>query len=107
MVTTITVVFPNEPDANYDIDYYIRHHMPLIQSLWGKYGVKGWSVTKYGNGIDGSAPLYAFGSVVVWESAAGIETAFAGTEVAHIMGDVPNFSNKQPIFLIGEVVKEI
>ncbi|TQN71200.1 hypothetical protein CSHISOI_04289 [Colletotrichum shisoi] len=38
--------------------------MPLIQERWGKYGVVSWSVTKFQDGADGSAPLYAFGSVV-------------------------------------------
>ncbi|KAH6679905.1 ethyl tert-butyl ether degradation EthD [Plectosphaerella plurivora] len=105
MAVSITVVFPNEADAEYDIDYYITKHMPLIQSRWGKYGVKSWSVTKFGNGVDGSAPLYAFGSTVNWDNHEQIKTAFAGPEVGEIMGDVPNFSNKQPVFLVGEVLK--
>ncbi|WYZ45683.1 hypothetical protein EsH8_VIII_000999 [Colletotrichum jinshuiense] len=104
MVFTITVVFPNEPDAKYDIDYYVANHMPMIQDLWGKYGVKSWSVTKFQNSVDGSAPLYAFGSVVTWGSVDQMRTAFAGPEAEGIMGDVANFSNKHPIFLTGEVI---
>lgn len=104
MAKTVTVVFPNEPDAKYDMDYYIKRHMPLIQSLWSKHGLKSWSVTKYVEGVDGSQPLYAFGSTVTWDTEEAIKTAFAGVEVAEIMGDVQNFSNKQAIFLVGEVL---
>ncbi|OLN86556.1 hypothetical protein CCHL11_08522 [Colletotrichum chlorophyti] len=105
MTITITVVFPNEADAKYDIDYYVNKHMPLIQERWGQYGVKSWSVTKFQNGADGSAPLYAFGSTVSWDNLDQIKSAFAGPEAAEIMGDVSNFSNKQPIFLTGEVLR--
>lgn len=104
MAVTVTVVFPNEPDAKYDIEYYMAKHMPLIETRWGKYGIKSWSATKYSNGIDGSPPLYAFGSVVTWDNEEQVKTAFTGPEVGEIMADVPNFSNKQPIFLIGELL---
>ncbi|KAF4774338.1 ethyl tert-butyl ether degradation [Colletotrichum scovillei] len=104
MTVTITVVFPNDPDAEYDINYYTTKHMPLIQEQWRKYGVTSWSVTKFQPGADGIPPLYAFGSTVTWDSLQQIKAAFAGPEAAGIMGDVPNFSNKQPIFLTGEVL---
>jgi len=102
MTATITVLFPNEPDAKYDIDYYVKHHMPLIQERWAQYGVKGWFATKFSNGIDGTPPLYAFGSTVEWESHEHIKTAFAGPEAKEIMEDIANFSNKQAVFLMGD-----
>lgn len=37
----ITVVFPNDADAQYDIEYYTKHHIPLILKDWAKYGVTG------------------------------------------------------------------
>ncbi|KAJ9139154.1 hypothetical protein NKR23_g8126 [Pleurostoma richardsiae] len=106
MAFTVTVVFPDEPDAKYDIDSYVEHHMPLVQSCWGKYGLQSWSATKFVDGVDGSHPLYAFGSVVVWDTEESIKTAFAGPEVAEIMGDVAAFSNKHAVFLMGEVLAE-
>lgn len=101
----ITVVFPNEPDAKYDIDYYGLHHMPLVKEQWAKYGVTGWNVRKFEPGPDGAEPKYAFGSDVFWESKEKLQAAFSGPEAAGIMGDVPNFSNKSPIFLYGQVFK--
>ncbi|RMJ16838.1 hypothetical protein CDV36_003471 [Fusarium kuroshium] len=103
MTFTITVLFPNEPDAKYDFDYYVSKHLPLIQERWGKYGVKSWSATQFTSGLDGSPSPYAFGSVVEWENADQIKTAFEGPEAAEIMGDVANFSNKQALFLLGRV----
>ncbi|KAF4246930.1 hypothetical protein CNMCM8980_007966 [Aspergillus fumigatiaffinis] len=105
MASSITVVFPNDADAEYDIDYYTKNHLPLIEKHWSKFGLKGWSVTRFVPGLDGSKPLYAFGSEVFWESEEGIKNAFASPETAEIMGDIPRFSNKSPIFLIGEIMK--
>lgn len=100
----ITVVFPNDADAQYDIEYYTNHHMPSILKDWAKYGVTGWNVREFAPGPDGSAPLYAFGSDVFWKSAERLEGAFKGPEAGAIMADVLKFSNKPPVFLYGNVV---
>ena len=52
MAFTVTVVFPNDADAKYDVDYYTKTHMTLIEKHWSKYGLQGWSVTKYLPGLD-------------------------------------------------------
>lgn len=103
MPASITVLFPNEADAKYDINYYKIHHMPLIEKLWGHFGIISWSVTTFTPGPDGSEPAFTFGSVVNWSSAEDIKTAFADASVKQIMEDVPNFSNKHPTFLFGDV----
>ncbi|PYI02321.1 hypothetical protein BO78DRAFT_422682 [Aspergillus sclerotiicarbonarius CBS 121057] len=105
MSFTVTVVFPNDADAKYDIDYYTKTHMALIEKHWSKYGLKGWSVTKYVPGVDGTPPVYAFGSEAFWESEDGMKSAFGSPEVAEIMADVAHFSNKSPIFLLGQTIK--
>ncbi|KAM0274923.1 hypothetical protein ACHAQH_007732 [Verticillium albo-atrum] len=86
MTVTITVLCPNDADAKYDIDYY------------------SWSATKFGNGVDGSAPPYAVGSTATWGNGDQAKAAFAGPEVGQIMGDVANFSNKESVFLTGEIL---
>lgn len=64
----ITVVFPNDADAEYDITYYVEKHMPRIMDEWAKYGVTGWNVREFAPGPDGAKPMYAFGSDVFWSS---------------------------------------
>lgn len=93
MPASITVLFPNEADAKYDINYYKAHHMPLIEKLWGHDGITSWSVTTLKPGPDGSEPAFVFGSVVNWASAEAIKAAFAHESAPQIMQDVPNFSN--------------
>lgn len=104
MPATLTALFPSDPDATYDMDYYVKHHMPLVQRTIGKHGMSSWTATRFGPGVDGSEPRYTFGSVAYWDSLASIKAAFAAPEVTEVMGDVANFSNKQPVFLIGETL---
>ncbi len=36
MAYTVTVVFPIDADAQYDINYYTNSHMSLIEQHWSK-----------------------------------------------------------------------
>ncbi|KAB8078103.1 hypothetical protein BDV29DRAFT_20618 [Aspergillus leporis] len=99
MTHTITVLFPSDADADYNIGYYMFHHMTLIERHWKKYGLQRWSVTKFNLALDRSQPPYAFGSTVVWENETSLEEATGSAESAEIMRDVAKFSNKQPVFL--------
>ncbi|PWY68505.1 hypothetical protein BO94DRAFT_611434 [Aspergillus sclerotioniger CBS 115572] len=105
MSFTVTVVFPNDADAQYDINYYTKSHMVLIEKHWTKFGLQGWSVTKYVPGLDGTPGPYSFGSDVYWKDEEAMKAAFASPEVAEIMADVAHFSNKSPVFLFGRTVK--
>ncbi|KAF4919085.1 hypothetical protein CGCVW01_v008226 [Colletotrichum viniferum] len=107
MPATVTVLYPNEPDAKYDIDYYINKHMPLAGSTWKAFGVTSWSVTKYAPGPDGAEPKYAFAGILQWDSVESVKKALASADTAKIMQDVPNYSNKQPILLIGDEVHNV
>ncbi|KAL0931425.1 ethyl tert-butyl ether degradation [Colletotrichum truncatum] len=107
MAVTVSVLYPNEPDAKYDVDYYVNKHMPLAGSTWKDFGVKSWSVIKYAPGPDGTEPKYAFAGVLQWDSLENVKKALAAPETAKVMQDVPNYSNKQPVFLIGDEVKAV
>ncbi|SCO78534.1 uncharacterized protein FRV6_02747 [Fusarium oxysporum] len=106
MPATVTILYPNDADANYDLDYYVKHHMPLLGKLWGTKGLKSWTATKYGPGADGSPHPYAFGCSIAWETAGAIKAAFSGPEAGEVMADVAKFSNKQPIMLFGKQLAE-
>ncbi|KAI8937823.1 hypothetical protein NX059_005516 [Plenodomus lindquistii] len=104
--TTLTVIYPTDPDANYDIAYYKTKHMPLSLELWGAYGMKSFTVTTYGPGLDGSPPPYAFSATSVWESKEAIGQALAGPGMQKVTADAQNFttkSDKMPVFLVGEM----
>ena len=50
----ISILYPNEPDGRFDMDYYVDTHMPMSIELVSAYpGFKGASVER---GLGGEAP---------------------------------------------------
>ncbi|GKT49814.1 uncharacterized protein ColSpa_09995 [Colletotrichum spaethianum] len=105
MPFTVTVLYPNEADAKYDFDYYVNRHMPLAAAQWKSSGCTSWTATKYQATPDGKQPQYSFAGILEFESIESIHKALASPETAAVMQDVPNYSNKEPVFLIGEDAK--
>ncbi|KAF2422160.1 hypothetical protein EJ08DRAFT_653198 [Tothia fuscella] len=105
MTVHCTVLYPNDDDATFDMKYYLATHMPLVQEKFGPFGMSGYSVLKFQNGPDGSKPQYSVQATLHFDKAESVGKASkeAGEPV---FGDVPNFSNKSPIFLVADVVDD-
>lgn len=98
----VTVVYPNSAQAKFDITYYCKRHIPLVQRLLGA-ALKGVAVE---HGIAGGtpnspAPYLAIGQLQ-FDSVESFQAAF-GPHAQEIMGDVPNYTNVQPVIQISEV----
>ncbi|KAJ5160061.1 uncharacterized protein N7482_007065 [Penicillium canariense] len=104
MTYTAVVAYPNEPDTKFDIDYYLQSHMPLVAKLWGPVGLKSWKVAKYDSDITGASPKYLITATLVWESEEAGTAAVKSESAPTIFGDIPNFTNVQPITLAGSVI---
>ena len=103
MVYNATVLYPNEDDATFDMDYYLKTHMPLVMDTWGTHGLKKWEVIKFAAGPDGGKPQFSVQAILSFENADSVKNALASEETAKVFGDVKNFSNKGPVFLSGDV----
>ena len=106
MTFHVTVLYPNEDDTKFDLKYYLATHMPLVKKGWTQYGLKSYKVNEFGPGPDGSKPPFCIGATLVWGSGEEVQKAMGSEEAKGILGDIPNFCNKQPTFLTGEVVGE-
>jgi uncharacterized protein (TIGR02118 family) len=105
MVFHVNVLYPQTDDSKFDMDYYLKTHMPLVKSKWSSFGLKGYTVTQAQPGPDGAPPQYSVCAVLHWDSANDVGKALGDQSTAgEIMGDIPNFSNKQPVFVSGDVV---
>jgi uncharacterized protein (TIGR02118 family) len=103
MTVNCTVLYANEDDATFDMKYYLAKHMPFVQEKFGPHGMQGWEVIEFAPGPDGSKPQFSVQATLRFDKADSVGKAIeaAGEPV---FGDVKNFSNKQPAFLMGEVV---
>lgn len=100
---TVTVLYPANKGYTFDMDYYLKTHMPLASKRWGPLGLKQYYVAD----LRHTEQPYSVQATLVWEHADGALQAFKAAGDAHaaeIMGDVKNFSSEQPILLTGGVV---
>jgi len=98
----VTVLYPNAPDAKFDMKYYVSHHLPMVRdkcapachSIAAESGLAG--------GAPGSqAPYIAIGHLT-FDSAEAFQKAFT-PHAGEILGDIPNYTNTQPIIQISEI----
>ncbi len=102
MSITVTVMYPNDPGSNFDMDYYLSDHVDLVQSKWGNMGLNGAKIVKGIGTPDPDTPApYQVMAILDFESV----DALQGAVEAHgeeVMGDIPNFTNVAPVVQISE-----
>jgi len=103
MPTTITVLYENVEDATFDLDYYMAKHMPLMAEKFKPFGIKGGRVLKAVGAPFGAKPMYNINAMLEFASGDQFLAAVAA-ESGPVFGDVPNFSNKSPVVVIGDWV---
>ncbi len=98
----VSVLYPATAGGKFDMDYYLKKHMPMVQQKLGP-ACKRMAVDQ---GIAGGAPgapaTYAAMGHLYFETADAFQSAFAPHAQA-IMGDIPNYTNIQPVIQISEV----
>ncbi len=104
MATTITVLYENVDDATFDLDYYVAKHMPLVDEKFKPFGIKGWRVLKAVGTPFGGKPAYRVICNLEFDTADQFRAAVAA-KGGPVFGDVPNFSNKDPVVVIGDLVE--
>ena len=96
----VSVIYPSEPDAKFDLDYYNNKHMSLVTEKWTKFGLQHYWVAD----LRASGGPYAIQCTMLWESIEGFQKA-AAEDSAAIFADVSNFTTLKPVLLSGGVVK--
>ena|SRR3569833_1466583 len=98
----VSVLYPSKPGSRFDVDYYLRVHMPMAKRLLGS-AVKDISVEI---GIGGEAPgqpaPYAAIVGFTSESVEAFTTAFMPV-AAQLQGDIPNYTDIEPVIQVSEI----
>lgn len=98
----VSVLYPNGAGSRFDIGYYCNKHMPMVQRLLGA-ALKGVAVEQgIGGGAPGAPPTYLAMGHLLFDSVEAFQASF-GPNTPEIVGDVPNYTNTQPIIQISEV----
>ena len=101
----VSVMYPHQPGARFDHDYYRDTHMPLAKSRLGAACLY-YSVDKgLAGGAPGTTPTYVAMCHFFCDSVASFQAAF-GPHAAEILADIANYTDLQPVMQISEVVVE-
>ena len=85
------------------MDYYVNKHIPLVGKLLGN-ALKGATVEQgLGGGAPGSSAPFAGMGNMYFDSKDAFGNAF-GPNAEKIMGDLPNFTNIEPVIQVSEVL---
>ena len=98
----VSVMYPNIPDAKFDIDYYCNTHVPLVVELLGDALKDGTVDLGLAGGAPGEAPAFIAMGHLMFEFVESFQQSF-GPNAEKIMGDLPNFTNIQPQVQISEI----
>jgi uncharacterized protein (TIGR02118 family) len=99
---TVTVIYPATPGARFDFAYYSQRHLPLLVERWGGSGLDAVEALRGIVGVDGGEPPFLAQALLRFSSMEAFEAAAGGEHAPEIFGDIPNFTDVQPIVQVNE-----
>ncbi len=102
-MTLVSVLYPNEPGARFDLAYYTKTHIPLVRERWSPMGLEDVRVFRGTGAAGGGGAPYQVMALLTFRSAEDFGKAVE-THGAEILGDIPNFTSVQPAIQVNEPV---
>ena len=100
----VMILYPNEEGKTFDMDYYSKKHMPMVAELFGE-PLKSYSID---NGISGRTPKDPIPYIAIgcfyFDQLSDYENSFS-SNAEKILGDIPNYTDIQPVVQISEIVR--
>ena len=101
----VTVSYPNQPGSRFDMDYYLKTHMPMVVDKLGPHGLVATEVERgIAGGAPGSPARYQMQAHLNFSTLQGMQAGLSA-EVAGLMADIPNFTDVRPEVQIYEVLR--
>jgi uncharacterized protein (TIGR02118 family) len=98
----VSVLYENTEGKKFDMAYYGSKHIPMVKQKLGA-ACKQLDVDQgLGGAQPGSKPAFVAMAHLHFDSVDAFQTAF-GPHADTIMGDIPNYTDIQPIIQISEV----
>jgi uncharacterized protein (TIGR02118 family) len=101
----VSILYPNRQGSRFDFGYYTKTHMPRSIELLSKHpGFKGVSVERgVGGAALGSDAAYVAMCHFLFNTADEFLEAFM-PNAPELQGDIPNYTDVEPIIQINEVL---
>ena len=99
----VSVLYPSGEGKRFDMDYYLNKHAPLVNELLGDAIIGATVEEGLAGGVPDSTPTYRVMGNMYFESIETYQNSL-GPHAERIMGDIPNFTNIEPVIQISKVV---
>ncbi len=100
----LTVLYPKTADSQFDMDYYLNTHTPLVRERLTPLGLTGVDLE---SGMAGAAPdsppAYVMICRLNFSSPDELQTAL-NAHGPELTGDIPNFTDVQPLMQISQLL---
>ena len=96
----VNVMYPKQDGGSFDYDYYLDTHMPLVGERWSGV-VRSMEVYRGLSGAGGADAPYVTIASLKFDNVEAFQEALEA-DAEEIMGDIPNFTNINPIVQIEE-----
>ena len=98
----VSIAYSNQEGGKFDFAYYTKQHIPMVTRFLGSNAIRS-EVRKGVSAPDGSAAAFIC-LANFWVKSVEEFQATLAKHGAEIMGDVPNYTNLQPILQVDEVL---
>lgn len=100
----VTVLYPATEGGSFDHDYYRNSHIPAMEEHMGPLGLVRWEMERGIGSVEPGAPApYVAIGCMYFGTLEQVQVAFGAAE--DLRADVPNYTNIEPVFQIGEMVE--
>ena len=99
----VSVLYPKTDESTFDMDYYVTKHGPLVEKLLTPMGMVSLEVDEgLGSAAPGQPAPFACIGHMTFKTMDAFQQAF-GPNAPALMGDIPNFTNVEPVVQISQI----
>ncbi|GGC54830.1 EthD family reductase [Chelatococcus reniformis] len=99
----VTVMYPADDKTKFDLDYYMKTHIPLLKERWTEFGLSNVQVLRGAGKPDGSPLDYRVIALLTFGSLDDFKNA-GKAHGREIFADIPKFTDGQAVVQINDVV---
>ena len=100
---TVSVFYPKTATSRFNFDYYLKTHTPMLKRLLEPMGMQNVRLLRGKGSLDGSPAAYEVTAHFDMPSLEKLQNALA-QHGPQIIGDVPHYTDVQPVIQINEAL---
>ncbi|KAJ6779289.1 hypothetical protein PWT90_07904 [Aphanocladium album] len=93
-MATVNIIYPSGHD--FDMDYYLKEHMPIVENNWKQFGLQGFDIIQFPPG-----QKYQVQAILKWDTLESYAAASKSESAAVVLGDIAKFTTAKPDVFFG------